>query len=97
MDAKTKIWIKDRFTIYDYQEGDLVTVIRKNAKGYPNKLVPGTFYVVKRIDGEALELIKEDDPKLRAKAHYSYLMKKNLYLQYLRDDRLSDILGDLSV
>lgn len=97
MDAKSKIWMKDRFNIYDYQVGDLVTVVRKSSRGYPNKLVTGVFYKVCNIDKNVLDLIKEDDPKFRARVHYLYLMKKSLYQQYTREDKLNFILDDNSL
>lgn len=88
---KSKVWIKDRISISDYQVGQSVVVVRRKQNGHPRFLVDNEPYQIKRIENDCLILhnLKFRTPN-EIKVHYSYCMN----LQFMRDEIINDILKD---
>jgi len=57
---KSKVWIKDRLSISDYQVGQKVRVFRRKKNGYPNAMIDGESYLIREIKYDSLVLISLD-------------------------------------
>jgi hypothetical protein len=88
---KSKIWIKDRLSISDYQVGQKVRVVRRKKNGYPNAMIDGESYLIREIKYDSLVLISLDgDDWFCTKVHWTYCSN----LKIIRDEIINDILKD---
>ena len=85
---KSRIWVKDKYDIWDFSPGDIVMIVRRKHNGHPRKLRDGVKYKITQIEDECL-LLEEESNKPAGKVHYTYVSK----LKDVRDEKLKDLLS----